>query len=127
MKKIGFITTNKVLAESLAAAVKGNPHLGFEPFVLLDPRQASLDVEVLKIDVAVVDVIDGAAKETETVLALCKKLRAIAPGCRLLLLVAQDGETGRRVAIGAMKSKAADDFVFYDTSLQYLFAKLDAF
>ena len=31
------------------------------------------------------------------------------------------------MAIGTIKSSAADDFVFYDTSLEYLFAKLAAF
>ncbi|MDL2294829.1 hypothetical protein LJC60_09430 [Ruminococcaceae bacterium OttesenSCG-928-D13] len=127
MKKIGFITTNKMLAQSLAAAVKGNPELEFEPFLLLDPQQASLDAEVLKLDVAVVDVIDGAAKETETLLSFCKRLRMTVPGCRQLLLVSQDDKIGQKMAICAMKSKTVDDFVFYDTSLEYLFAKLAAF
>ena len=31
------------------------------------------------------------------------------------------------MAIDAIKSRAADDFVFYDTSLEYLFAKLETF
>jgi len=30
------------------------------------------------------------------------------------------------MAIDAIKNKTADDFVFYDTSLDYLFAKLAA-
>lgn len=127
MKKIGFITTNKVLAQSLAAAVRNSPALEFEPFLLLNPGQASLDAEVLKIDIAVVDVMDGASKEIETAGSLCEKLRGAVPGCRLLLLVSQDDRTGRKMAIRAMKSKTADDFVFYDTTLEYLFAKLAAF
>lgn len=126
MKNIGFITTSKVLAQSLAAAVKCNPELGFEPFLLLDPRQASLDAELLKIDAAVVDVTDGASSETEATLSFCKRLRASLPDCRLLLLVSQDDMTGRETAIRAVKEKLADDFVFYDTSLEYLFAKLAA-
>lgn len=127
MKKIGFITTNKVLAQSLAAAIRNAPGLGLEPFLLLDPHQAPLDAEVLEIDVAVVDVTGGAAKETERALAICKQLRGAAPGCRLLLLASQRDKTGRTAAIAAMKNKVADDFVFYDTSLEYLFAKLAAF
>lgn len=127
MKKIGFITTNKVLAQSLAAAVKSNPKLGFDPFLLLNPHQASLDAEVLEIDVAVIDVIDGASKKAEPILSFCEKLRVTLPACRLLLLVSQDDKSGQKMAIDAMKSKVADDFVFYDTSLEYLFAKLAAF
>ncbi|MDL2224595.1 hypothetical protein LJC20_00080 [Eubacteriales bacterium OttesenSCG-928-M02] len=127
MKRIGFITTNKMLAQSLAAATKNWPQLEFEPFLLLDPGQAILDAVVLKIDIAVVDVIDGTAKETETTLSFCKKLKEAVADCRLLLLVSQDDEVGRNMAIGAIKSNLVDDFVFYDTSLAYLFAKFSAF
>ena len=121
MKKIGFITTNKVLAQSLADTIKNHPDWGFEPFLLLNPRQAALDAEVLKIDTAVVDAADS--NETKRV---CETLRQAVPGCRLLLLVPQDGKTGRKMAIQSIRSKAADDFVFYDASLDYLFAKLAA-
>lgn len=127
MKKIGFITTNKVFAQSLAAAVANNPDLEFAPFLLLSPRQAALDAEVLQIDIAVVDVVDGAANAAETTLAFCEGLRRAVPGCHLLLLVSQEDRLGRGMAIGAMKRNIVDDFVFYDTTLQYLFAKLSAF
>jgi hypothetical protein len=126
MKKIGFITTNKVLAQSLAAAVRNNPDLRLEPFLLLNPHQAALNADLVRIDTAVVDVMDVTPKETETALSICKKLRQTVPGCRLLLLVSQDNKKGRKMAIDAIKSRAADDFVFYDTSLEYLFAKLEA-
>lgn len=126
MKKIGMITTNKVFAQSLAATIKSNPNLELEPYLLLNPLQATLDAEVLKIEIAIVDVIDGASKEAKTVLEFCEKLRKAVPACHLLLLVSQDDKMGREMAIGAMKSKVADDFVFYDTTLQYLFAKLAA-
>lgn len=127
MKRIGFITTNKVLAQSLAAAVASKPGLGFQPFLLLNPQQAALDAELLGIDVAVVDVIDGASAQAEAVLSFCRGLRNKLDGCRLLLLVSQADKAGRALVVDAMKRKAADDFVFYDTSLEYLFAKLAAF
>lgn len=127
MKKIGFVTTNKVLAQSLAAAMRNSPQLGFAPFLLLNPRQAALDAEVFSIDIAVVDVIDGSAKEPEAALSLYEQLRGAVVGCRILLLVSQENRAGQEMAIRAMKSGVADDFVFYDTSLEYLFAKIAAF
>ncbi|MGI6169436.1 MAG: hypothetical protein ACOYI4_07000 [Christensenellales bacterium] len=125
MKKIGFITTNKVLAQSLAAAVGSDLDLRLETFLMLNLHQAALDAELARIDIAVVDVMD--VKETETVLTICKKLRQTVPDCRLLLLVSQDNKKGRKMAIDAIKSGVAHDFVFYDMSLEYLFAKLAAF
>ncbi len=95
--------------------------------MLLNPYQAALDAELIKIDIAVVDVIDVPSKESETALFLCKKLRQTLPDCRLLLLVSQNKKKGRKMAIDAIKSRAADDFVFYDSSLEYLFAKLEIF
>jgi len=127
MTKIGFITTNKVLAQSLLTAIGTRPELEFEPFFLQNPDQAALDVEVLGIDVAVVDVPDGDLRGRAAVLSLCEKLRGASPGCRILLLLPQDAGAGKEMAVSAVKSLAADDFVFYDTSLEYLFAKLSAF
>lgn len=126
MKRIGFITTNKVLAQSLAAAVASRPELGLQPFLLLNPRQAALDAEVLGLDVAVVDIMDGASEQTDAILSFCRELRQSISGCRLLLLASQADAAGRSMVVDAMKSGVADDFVFYDTSLEYLFAKLSA-
>lgn len=99
MKRIGLITTNRVLAQSLAAAMNSHPELGFEPFLLLNPNQATLDAEVLRIDAAVIDVTDRASDEAEVVLTCCKMMRQKLPACRLLLLVSQEDQPGRRVAI----------------------------
>ena len=124
MKRIGFITKNKVLAQSLATQINNNPDLGFEPYLLHDLSQALLDAEVLKIDIAVVEMIAGTPEDQEVVLPLCESLKQVIPGCRILLFVARNDDASRKVTINAMKQKIVDDFVFYDESLEYLFAKL---
>ena len=127
MKKIGFITTNRVLAQSLTAIVNDCSELEAEPFILLDPRQVPLDAEVLKIDVAVVDISMEAGASDESDMAwpsLCDSLRSTVPGCMILLLVPQGNVKQRYAAIKAVRNNAADDFVFSDLSLDYLFAKL---
>lgn len=126
MKRIGFITKNKVFAQSLAPQIRNNPDLGYEPFLLLNLGQAALDAEVLKIDFAVIDTIAETAKEIEMVLDLCKELRKAAVGCRILLLVSQDSREGCDLAMKSLKDKIIDDFVFYDESLEYLLAKLSS-
>jgi hypothetical protein len=124
MKRIGFITKNKVLAQSLATQLKSNPDLGFVPYLLHDLNQALLDAEVFKIDIAVVEMIVGTPDDHETILPLCESLKQTVPRCRILLFVAQNDDASRKVAIKAMKRKIVDDFVFYDESLEYLVAKL---
>lgn len=91
VKKIGFITTNKVLAQSLAAAVRSNPDLRLEPFLLLNPHQATLDADLAGIDIAVVDVItccpfcdSGSAPDKD--LCLMRKRRSNAGGWQCFVI-----------------------------------------
>ena len=113
-----------MLAQSLAKSIKTQPEPAIEFYPLLNPHQAVLDVEVMKIDVALVDVMND---DTKTIVpAFCDTLRQTVPDCKIVLLVSQDDRAGRNMAIAAIKSNQADDFVFYDTSLEYLFAKLVA-
>ena len=124
MKKIGFIMTNKVLAQSLITIMKNYPELEVEPFMFLNPRQAPVDVEVSKIDVAILDVGKEVLDESGAVSPFCETLRASLPDCRILLFVSQDDERARAAAVAAIREKTADDFLFYDSSLDYLFAKV---
>ncbi len=79
-----------------------------------------MDAGVLRIDIAVVDGMDVTSKETETALSICKKLHQTVPGCRLFLLVSQDDKKGCKMAIGTVKTSAADDFVFYYNKIKYI-------
>lgn len=126
MKRIGLITTNRVLAQSLSVALQNKPALNLEPYLLLDSEQVAVDAKVHAIDVAVIDVIEGIYVDAETLLSCCDKLKTEVPGCRILLLVPQEETASRAMAMEAIRRKAAEDFVFYDTSLNYLFAKISA-
>ena len=127
MKKIALITKNKILAQSLAAAMKAMPDMEFEIFMLLNSQQALVDAEIFEIDVALIDVLDCYTKEKKTPLSFCEELHKSLPNCHILLLVSQDDLACRGMATEAKKNKIVEDFVFYDASLKYLFAKLSAF
>jgi len=124
VKKIGFITKNKVLAQSLASLIKSNRDIPFEPYLMLNLEQAAIDAEVFKIDIAVVELAEEATSETGVVISLCKELRKASPGCQILLLVPQDIKRSRDEAMKAINDNIIDDYVFLDTSLDYLLAKL---
>ena len=123
MKKIGLITKNKVLAQSLSLLIKNNLDLPFEPYILLSPGQAAVDAEIFGIDIAVIEMNAEASEEAE-VTSLYKELRKTNPDRQILLLVPQDSKCSRDIAMTAVNSKAVDDYVFLDTSLDYLLAKL---
>jgi DNA-binding NarL/FixJ family response regulator len=125
MKKVALITKNKILAQSLDAAMKAMPDLEFEFILLLNTQQALIDAEIFEIDVALIDMIESGTKETP--LSFCEGLNKMLPNCHILLLLSQDDHVRRKIATEAKKKKIVDDFVFYDASLKYLFAKLTAF
>jgi len=124
VKRIGFITKNRVLAQSLASLIKNNLDLPFEPYVFQSFEQAAIDAEVLDIDVAVVETVTEDQVESGAVLSLCGDLRKTSPNCQILLLVHQENKYSRDEAMKAIKAKSADDYVFLDTSLDYLLTKL---
>ena len=65
MKRIDFTTTNKVIALSIAAAVKGNRYLRLGLSLLLNPSpilDADLDEDLVRVDIAGVDVMSVTTK-----------------------------------------------------------------
>ena len=126
MRKIAFVTSRRVLAQSLADAVRARPELDLDPHPLLDPEQASLDAEVLGIQAAVIDAEDGSGDGIPAALALCARMRTAAPDCRLILLMAHAHQENRDRAIQAQRHGDIDDFVYEDASVDYLFAKIAA-
>lgn len=129
MKRIAFITTNKILAQSLEATVEAMVTIQFEFFSLFNFHQVLLDVEILEIDVALIDMglfdAEGlSGQDKESLFTLCEKIYKKLPNCRLLLLLSQENQGNRAIASEAKKKQVVDDFVFYDASLKYLLAKL---
>lgn len=127
MKKLAFITTNKILAQSLDAAIRAIPDSNFEFFMLLDSNQALIDAEIFEIEIALIDLMDRSVEEKDTILSFCELLKQRLPHAHLLLLLSQDDLIRREIASQAKKKSIVDDFVFYDASLKYLFSKLSSF
>ena len=124
MKKIMIVSPNKVLAQGLMSAVQTRPSLNFEWLAQFGYNEAAIGVDVYRADVVILDVMDEAV--SDQVLELCRTLRRGNRDVCLLLLVRQDQSKVRTMAVIAKQAGIADDFVFYDSSLAYLFAKLAA-
>ena len=132
MKKIALITTNKILTESLNSAIKSIPDLKLDLIPLLNPKQALLDLEILQIDIAIIDMnftnaIDYNLPEKEKALFFYKEIIKVLPGCLILLLVSQDDKENKEIAVQAKIKKLVDEYIFYDSSLKYLIAKLKSY
>ena len=129
MKKIAFISTNKLLGESLKSTIEASSITNIEFFLLLNPKQVILDAKILKIDVALIDMTFSESKDPHNLknnlkCVLCERISHHLPKCHIILLVSQHDQINRNVALQAKQENKIDDFVFYDSSLKYLISNL---
>ena len=82
-------------------------------------------MDIFNADVVILDIVDQA--DMERAVELCRSLRRDEQAVRILLLVRPEQAVVRKVAVETKNAGLADDFVFYDSSLSYLLAKLAAF
>lgn len=122
MKTVLFISSNKMLGQGLSAAFQSKPELDFLWVAQLNYPQAVVDV--FHADVAILDIADQAAMEQAV--EICRSIRQREQEVKILLLVRPEQAIVRKAAVDTKNAGLADDFVFYDNSLTYLFAKLKA-
>ena len=104
MKTVLFISSNKVLGQGLSAAIQAKPELDFLWAAQLHYPQAVVGVDIFHADVVILE-----------------------QDLKILLLVRPEQSAVCSRVIDAKNAGLIDDFVFYDSSLAYLLAKLAAF
>lgn len=124
MKTLLFISSNKMLGQGLSAAIQSKPEIDFLWTTQLNYSQAVVGINIFHADVVILDIVDQEAMEHAV--RICQSLRQDEQSVKILLLVRPEQAVVRKVAVDTKNSGMADDFVFYDSSLIYLLAKLEA-
>lgn len=124
MKTLLFISSNKMLGQGLSAAIQSKPEIHFLWATQLNYSQAIIGVDVFHADVVLLDIVDQEAMEQAV--QICRSIRQDEQNVKILFLVRPEQAVVRKVAVDAKNTGLADDFVFYDSSLIYLLAKLAA-
>ena len=73
---------------------------------------------------ALIEVAENEEYGMDYCLALCGWLQKETPECKLLLMCPESDTECVEAAIAAKRSNQISDFIFYDTSLEYLVSKL---
>ena len=129
MKTVLFISSNKMLGQGLSAAFQSKPELDFLWAAQLNYPQAVVGIDIFHADVVILDIADQA--DMEQAVEICRSIRRNEQerneqDVKILLLVRPEQAIVRKVAVDTKNAGLADDFVFYDSSLTYLLAKLAA-
>ena len=125
MKTVLFISSNKMLGQGLSVSFQSKPELDFLWAAQLNYSQAVVGIDIFHADVVILDIADQA--DMEQAVDICRSIRQNEQDIKILFLVRPEQAVVRKVAVEAKNVGLADDFVFYDSSLTYLLAKLAAF
>ena len=124
MKSILIISANRILGQGLLAAILSKPEIGFQWTAQLNYSQAVIGADVFNADMIILDVVDE--NDMDYAIEICKSLRQYNQDIKILLIVRPEQIAVRRKSVDAQNTGLIDSFVFYDSSLTYLLAKLEA-
>jgi len=122
-RAIVLVMWRRPVAQGLAQLLRGDPdiHLIFEPSHSL----AQSAVRSRAAAAALIEVAEsGENQSISDCLAFCARLREEAPQCKLLMMCPEREKDGVARVVEAKRLGCIDDFVFYDSSIDYVAAKL---
>lgn len=124
LKTVLLIMRRASLAQGLMAKVQDAPDLRlcYEP----DYDNADTAIRSHLAAGALLEVAEDGEQDIGFCLSLCAQLRKVTPHCHLMLMCSEGQMEAVHRAIEAKRKGEIDDFVFYDASLDYLIASLQA-
>jgi len=124
-RKVLLIMKRKMLSDALIDQAAGDSR--FELIAARNYATAALTTESCLPEIALVEVPEsGPWKSAEKCLGLCDSIRRQCPNCKQVILCNEGDTQSYHAAIQAKQKNRIDDFLFYDSSIHYLFSKLDA-
>lgn len=122
MQTVALIMRRRPVAQGLMDALRngGDVHIIFEP----DYAHADVAIRSHGAGIALIEVAEAGEYDMEHCLALCAWLRKETPDCKLLLMCPEQDEESVAQAVTAKRAGRIDDFVFYDSTMDYLSSKL---
>jgi len=122
-RTVVLVIWRKSIAQGLAHRLRGDQeiHLIFEPSHSL----AHAAIRFRAADAALIEVAEsGEHHGIADCLSLCARLREEAPQCKLLLMCPERNQGDVSRTVEAKRMGHIDDFVFYDSSIDYVASKL---
>lgn len=124
MQKVLLVMARKMLAQSFVRSMIGDNRFDF--VVETNYDKALLTATSCSPHTAVVEIAESGEQPELIALNVCRQLRDFKPGCKLLLLCPESSEAAKDAAVSAKKDGSVDDFIFYDSSVEYLLKKLES-
>lgn len=122
MKKILLVMDRKVLAEALLLEMKNISDLTF--CKEYNYKKAVITAEIFQPNILLLEIPESQKISLGQCLEICDEIRNIFPECKILLLTPEGNQKAREMAIQAVQQGRVNDFIYYDTSMEYLVSKI---
>ena len=124
-KRVLLVMKRKMLSDALIDQAISDSR--FELVAAQNYSDAALTAESCLPEIAVIEIPEsGAWKSAEKCLAICDAIRKQLPNCKQVILCNENDTDSYNATIHAKQENRIDDFLFYDSSVHYLFSKLEA-
>ena len=123
--RVLLVMKRKMLSDALIGQYAGDSR--FELMVARNYSTATLTAESFSPEITVMEIPEsGSWNSPERCFAICDTIRQRFPNCKQVILCSEDDTASYNAAIRAKQENRIDDFLFYDSSVHYLFSKLEA-
>lgn len=121
MQTIVLFMRRMPVAQGIMQKLQGNTDLRlvFEP----EYAYATHAIRLNGAGIALIEVAESGEYTADYCMELCARLRRETPRCKLMLMCPEQDKRGVAQAVEAKRDGRIDDFVFYDSSIDYLASK----
>jgi DNA-binding NarL/FixJ family response regulator len=112
----------RVIADLLISAIEKQD--GVEAFGEYIYKNAMIAAISRKPDIALVEIPEQYGCPADDTLIVSEKIMEASPGCKIVMLCPERDEASVNACIEAKKTGKIEDFLFYDSSVDYLVSKL---
>ena len=119
-----LVLCRKVIANLLVEAVEKRSNMTvFAEYNYKNVRAAAM---TLKPDIALAEIPQCRGTPALDTLDICAEIKSESPGCKIMLLCPENSEESISVCVKAKQKAQIEDFLFYDSSTNYLVSKLES-
>ena len=123
--RVLLVMSRKMLSDALTGQYAGDSR--FELMVARNYSTATLTSESFFPEITVMEIPEsGSWNSPERCFAICDTIRQKFPNCKQMILCSEDDAASYNATIRAKQENRIDDFLFYDSSVHYMFSKLEA-
>ena len=126
MKKsaVMLILCRKVIAKLLIEHITNNTRL--EVFGVYEFNRARNMAKIHRPAVALVEIPERHGDPALDALDVCADIKEVSPNCKVMLMCPEQDVQSVEACVEAKKSGKIEDYIFYDSSPEYLTSKLKA-